>query len=277
MSSDGLELAGLVVLGFAIGTYGTIIGLGGGFVLVPVLLILYPDYEPERITAISLAVVCANTISGSIAYTRQRRIDYVTGVIFAAAAAPGVIGGVFLVSLLPERAFTIALAVLLLSLAGLALRGPPRVVRPPLRGRGVIIREVDAAEGKYRYGYTLWQGIVLSLAVGLISSLFGIGGGAIHVPAMISLLHVPVQFAVATSQFILAFMSGGGTVIHLANGTLAGEQLAKTAALAAGTVPGAQLGARLAQRMKGRTVVRLLVAALLLLSARLLIKGITGA
>ena len=118
---DGLELAGLVVLGFAVGTYGTIIGLGGGFVLVPVLLLLYPDYEPERFTAISLAVVCANTISGSIAYARQRRIDYVTGLIFATAAAPGVIGGVFLVNLMPERAFTIALAVLLLGLAGLAL------------------------------------------------------------------------------------------------------------------------------------------------------------
>ena len=147
---------------------------------------------------------------------------------------------------------------------------------PPLRGRGVIVRELDAPEGKYRYGYTLWQGMVLSLAVGLISSLFGIGGGAMHVPAMISLLHVPVQFAVATSQFILAFMSGGGTIIHIANGTLAGEQLAKTAALAAGTVPGAQLGARLAQGMKVRTVVRLLVAALLLISARLLVKGIAG-
>lgn len=117
----------------------------------------------------------------------------------------------------------------------------------------------------------------MSMAVGLISSLFGIGGGAIHVPAMISLLHIPVSFAVATSQFILAFMSGGGTIIHLANGTLSGEQLTKTAALAAGTIPGAQVGARLAVRMKGRTVVRLLVAALLLLSARLLVKGITGA
>jgi hypothetical protein len=275
--SDGLELAGLVVLGFAVGTYGTIIGLGGGFVLVPVLLLLYPGYEPERFTAISLAVVCANTISGSIAYARQRRIDYVTGAIFAAASAPGVVAGVFLVNLVPERAFTIALALLLLALAGLALRGPPRGVRAPLRGRGVIIREMVAPEGTYRYGYTLWQGVVLSMAVGLISSLFGIGGGAIHVPAMISLLHIPVSFAVATSQFILAFMSGGGTIIHLANGTLSGEQLTKTAALAAGTIPGAQVGARLAVRMKGRTVVRLLVAALLLLSARLLVKGITGA
>jgi uncharacterized membrane protein YfcA len=274
--SEELEVAGLVVLGFAVGTYGTIVGLGGGFILVPLLLLLYPDYEPERFTAISLAVVCANTISGSIAYARQGRIDYVTGAIFAAASAPGVIAGVFLVHLAPERAFTIALAFLLLALAALALRGPPRGVRPPLRGRGVVLRAISAPEGTYRYGYRLWQGVLLSAGVGLVSSLFGIGGGAIHVPAMISLLHIPVQFAVATSQFILAFMSGGGTAIHLANGTLSGDQLTKTAALAAGTIPGAQTGAWLARRMKGRTVVRLLVIGLSVLSVRLLIRGITG-
>jgi uncharacterized membrane protein YfcA len=114
------------------------------------------------------------------------------------------------------------------------------------------------------------------MAVGLISSLFGIGGGAIHVPAMISLLHIPAQFAVATSQFILAFMSGGGTIIHVANGTLAGEQLSQTVALAAGTIPGAQIGAHIARGMKARTIVRLLVVALLALSARLFVKGVFG-
>jgi uncharacterized protein len=273
---DELELIGLVALGFAVGTYGTIIGLGGGFILVPALLLLYPEYDPEHVTAISLAVVCASTISGSIAYARQGRIDYLTGFIFAASAAPGVLAGVFLVGLVPERGFTVVFALLLLALAVLALKGPSSAIRPPLAGRGVIVRSVATPEGTYRYGYRLWQGIALSMGVGLVSSLFGIGGGAIHVPAMISMLHFPVQFAVATSQFILAFMSGEGTAVHLAKGTLAGDQLVKAIALGAGTVPGAQAGAQIARRMKGRTVVRLLVAALLLLAGRLLLKGIAG-
>jgi len=271
-----LELFGLVVLGFAVGTYGTIIGLGGGFILVPALLLLYPDYDPEEFTAISLAVVFANTTSGSMAYARQGRVDYVTGSIFALSSAPGVVAGVFVVDLLPERGFTIVFALLLLALAVVAFRGPPRGIRPPLRGPGVIMRSLATPEGTYRYGYRLWQAISLSMGVGLVSSLFGIGGGAIHVPAMISMLHFPVQFAVATSQFILAFMSGGGTAIHLATGTLAGDQLLKAVALGAGTVPGAQAGAYLARRLKARTVVRLLVAALVLLAGRLLLKGIAG-
>jgi len=177
---------------------------------------------------------------------------------------------------LMRRCLILVFALLLLALAVVAFTGPPRGIRPPLVGRGVMVRSLATPEGTYRYGYRLWQAISLSMGVGLVSSLFGIGGGAIHVPAMISMLHFPVQFAVATSQFILVFMSGGGTAIHLAKGTLAGDQLLKAVALGAGTVPGAQAGAYIARRMKARTVVRLLVAALLLLAGRLLLKGITG-
>ena len=263
-------------LGFAVGTYGTIVGLGGGFILVPVLLFLYPDYDPEHLTAISLFVVWTNTTSGSIAYARQGRIDYLTGLLFAASSAPGVLAGVFLVDFVPQRAFTIAFALLLLALAAVAVRGPPRGIRQPLSGRGVIVRQMVTAEGTYRYGYRLWQGVILSLGVGLISSVLGIGGGAVHVPVMISTLHFPVMLATATSQFILAFMSGGASVAHLAKGTLSGDQIVKAAALGVGTVPGAQLGARLAGRMKARTVIKLLVAGLLVLSFRLFLKGIAG-
>ncbi len=274
-SNVELELLGLVVLGLVIGTYGTIIGLGGGFVLVPVLIFLYPEYEPERITAISLAVVWANTTSGSLAYGRQGRIDYTTGWIFAGAALPGVVGGVFLVGLVPERAFTLLFALLLLGLAALTARGAPRRLRQPLApGPGVIVRTMDAPEGTYRWGYRIWQGSTLSLGVGLISSLFGIGGGAIHVPAMITFMHFPVQFAVATSQFILVFMAGTATIIHLLSGSLGGDQLVKAIALGLGTIPGAQVGARIAQRLKPRTTLKLLAVALLVLAARLLSKGL---
>ena len=274
--NDELELLGLAGLGFAVGTYGTIVGLGGGFILVPVLLFLYPDYDPEHLTAISLFVVWTNTTSGSIAYARQGRIDYLTGLLFAASSAPGVLAGVFLVDFVPQRAFTIAFALLLLALAAVAVRGPPRGIRQPLSGRGVIVRQMVTAEGTYRYGYRLWQGVILSLGVGLISSVLGIGGGAVHVPVMISTLHFPVMLATATSQFILAFMSGGASVAHLAKGTLSGDQIVKAAALGVGTVPGAQLGAHMAGRMKARTVIRLLVAGLLVLSFRLFLKGIAG-
>jgi uncharacterized membrane protein YfcA len=269
-----LEFAGLAALGFVVGAYGTVIGAGGGFIIVPVLLILYPDYEPEQLTAISLAVVFANATSGSIAYARQRRIDYVTGLLFAGASAPGVVAGALIVHLVPQRLFSALFGVMLLLLAVVAIRGSSDAIRAPIRGRGVLLRRVSDPEGRiFVYGYKLWQGLAISAAVGFISSLFGIGGGVIHVPAMIVILHIPVAYAVATSHFVLAFMSGGATIVHLIDGSLGGDQLVNAAALAVGAVPGAQVGALLAHRAKGRTVLILLAGAIIVLGVRVLLKA----
>ena len=269
-----LELVGLVALGFVVGAYGTVIGAGGGFILVPVLLFVYPEYGPEQVTAISLAVVCANATSGSIAYGRHRRIDYRTGALFAVSSIPGVISGAIVVHYVPERLFSGLFGLMLLMLAAVALRGRSASVRPPQRGRGVLVRRLEDPEGRtYIYAYKIWQGVVLSVGVGFVSSLFGIGGGVIHVPAMIILLHIPVPFAVATSHFVLAFMSGGGSMVHLIDGSLGGEQLVKAGALALGAIPGAQVGALISHRIKGRYVLILLAVAIVVLGVRLLAKA----
>jgi len=68
----------LVLIGFAVGAFGTLIGAGGGFILTTILLLLYPHDSPQTLTAISLAAVFFNAASGSAAYARQRRIDYRT-------------------------------------------------------------------------------------------------------------------------------------------------------------------------------------------------------
>ncbi len=269
-----LELAGLALLGLFIGAYGTVIGAGGGFILVPALLFLYPDYEPEELTAISLAVVMANAASGSIAYSRQRRIDYKTGLLFAACSAPGVVAGAFVVGLLPQRLFSAMFGGLLLLLAAFAIRGRGEAIRAPIRGPGVLVRNMIDPEGRvYVYAYRIWQGALISLAVGFISSLFGIGGGVLQVPAMIILLHIPIQYAVATSQLTLTFMAGGATIIHAVNGTLGEDQAVKALAVSIGAVPGAQAGALIAQRVRPRAVLALLGAAILVLGVRLMLRA----
>src|SRR5689334_10059087 len=97
----------LGVLGLAVGTFGMLIRAGGGFLLVPLLLLLYPDTPASTITAISLAVVCVNATSGSIAYARLGRIDYRTGVIFALASAPGAVLGSLVTEWLPRGIFDV--------------------------------------------------------------------------------------------------------------------------------------------------------------------------
>ena len=77
-----IEYWWLLPLGVLIGAFGTLIGAGGGFILVPILLLVYPHEKTELITAISLAVVFFNALSGSFAYARMKRVDYKSGIIF---------------------------------------------------------------------------------------------------------------------------------------------------------------------------------------------------
>ena len=108
---------GFIALGFGVGTYGTLIGAGGGFVLMPLLLLIYPHETPEKLTSISLAVVFMNALSGSEAYARMKRIDYKSGLIFASATVPGAILGALNTSYVPRRFFDTLFGILLVAAA----------------------------------------------------------------------------------------------------------------------------------------------------------------
>jgi uncharacterized protein len=117
----------------------------------------------------------------------------------------------------------------------------------------------------------------MSLGAGFLSSLLGIGGGVIQVPIMTSYLHFPIHIAVATSQFVVALMAGQGSAVHFFTGTLAwNDPLLKAGFLAAGAIPGAQVGARLSRRLKGSVLVKALSVALMLVGARLAVKAVLG-
>ena len=107
----------LLLIGFVIGTCGTLIGAGGGFILVPFLLLTDHSLSTEIVTAISIAVVAANAISGSIAYARSGRIDYKAGLLFAACTIPGSILGVLVTAYIPRVAFRLFFGVLLIGLS----------------------------------------------------------------------------------------------------------------------------------------------------------------
>ena len=268
---DVTEALALVALGFLIGAYGTLIGAGGGFVLVPILLVVYPSEAPELVTSISLAVVFVNAMSGTVAYVRQRRIDFLAGNAFALATLPGAVAGALATSLFPRRLFDVAFAFVLLGVSlFLSLRPAPRVVQRRGR-RGEVFRQVTDIHGDtYVYSYSLPLGIALSLAVGFLSSLLGIGGGIIHVPALIHLLHFPAHVATSTSQYILTWTALTGAAVHVLNGDLDGGY-GRTAALALGVLVGAQAGARISRRVGGLLIVRLLGLAMAAVAIRLLV------
>src|SRR4051812_10808598 len=106
----------LLFAGFIIGALGTLIGAGGGFILVPALILTHRSLSPEIITAISIALVACNAISGSIAYARSGRIDYRTGIVFALSTI-GSILGVLTTQYIPRFVFKIFFGLLLIILA----------------------------------------------------------------------------------------------------------------------------------------------------------------
>lgn len=266
----------LIALGFAVGTFGTLVGAGGGFILVPVLLLLYPDRDPETITAMSLFVVWANASSGSVSYAFQKRIDYRSGLWFALATLPGAVAGAILVAYIPRRTFDAIFATMLLVLGLiLLLRAASNEIHPPATGWSVVRRRITDREGHtFAYSFQMWKGVAISTAVGFLSSLLGIGGGVIHVPVMATVLHFPVHIAAATSHFVLAFMAAEGTAVHFLTGALELDRsFAQAAFLALGAVGGAQAGARLSRRIHSAWILRALAVGLVLVGLRLALKA----
>jgi uncharacterized protein len=261
----------LCLLGFAVGIFGTLVGAGGGFILTPVLLLLYPHTTPALITAISLVAVFFNAGSGSLAYARMRRIDYRSGIVFAICTLPGSVVGVLLADRVSRPTFDVIMGVALTALAAWLVRGREE---PHSHEHGTgIPRTLIDSEGKvYRYRANVRLGAVLSVFVGCLSSFLGIGGGVVHVPLLVAVLGFPTHVATATSHFVLAIMALVATITHIIAGTFAhGAGLRRAAALSVGVVFGAQLGARLSQRLSGRVIQRLLAVGLLLLGLRLVL------
>jgi uncharacterized membrane protein YfcA len=267
----------LIPLGFAIGAYGTLIGAGGGFVLMPVLLLLYPDQSPETITSISLAVVFFNALSGSYAYGRMKRIDYKSGLLFSIATIPGAILGALNTAYIPRRLFDAVFGILMIATAIILLLYPNsrRTKKEVKNVHGHhMVRTITEKDGTvHNFSYNPRVGVGLSFIVGYISSLLGIGGGIIHVPLLINILNFPVHTATATSHFILAIMAMTGTIVHILKGSFS-HGVHRTIALAVGVLVGAQMGAMISSHIKGQWIIRGLAIALFFVGIRILIMAL---
>jgi len=266
----------LILIGFSIGTLGTLIGAGGGFILVPLLILMQPGFSPEVITAISMAVVACNATSGSVAYMRSKRVDYKAGIIFAICTVPGSILGVLTTRIIQRDVFDIIFGVVLIGLAVfLFIRGGKKKMTSKHAGprkSWVHHHLTDKWGEEYTFSFDMRKGMILSVFVGYFSPLLGIGGGIIHVPAMVEWLYFPVHIATATSHFILAIMATVSVITHIFQGVYNDPLVIKMViCLAIGVIPGAQLGAYLSRRLKGGIIVKALAVSLAVVGIRILL------
>jgi uncharacterized protein len=259
-----LEALALAGIGMLVGAYGTMIGAGGGFLLVPVLLLLAPNLSPASVTSMSLAVVFFNAYAGTWTYARMGRIDYAAGTLFAIAGIPGALLGTYVVTLIPPGPFALVFSALLLGLSIFLVVRPMQPSAEPALTPSANKRQSVSLLGAVGSAY-----------LGLLSSLLGIGGGILHVPFLVRALRFPPHVATATSHFVLMLVTLAGTASHFASGELH-EMLLPTTLLALGVMMGAPIGATLSSYIRGGLLIRLLALALCAVAGRLIWRWFVG-
>lgn len=248
----------LFVVGTFVGFFGTVVGVGGGFIVVPLLTIVY-HFTPQNAVGTSMVIVALNALSGTVAYVRQRRIDYRTGLLFAAATLPGSFLGAYILQVVSRSAFDIGFAILIVCIAGyLQVRKPQN------------LQVVDMSAFQ-RPDFSRPLGVVISFFVGFIASMAGIGGGVIHVPAMIYLFRYPPYIAIPTSHFILAISATFAAMSHASIGEVAWSFVPF---LGAGAVLGAQAGGKLSHRIRTEWIIRGLMIVMGLVAIRLVLRNL---
>jgi len=265
-----LGILGAIIVfhtGVLIGVVGTLIGAGGGFIHVPVLIIFY-GFSPQHAIGTSMAVVMMNAISGTFAYIAQKRIDYEIGIKYAFAASPGVLVGALLSQFFTVSSFSIIFSLLLMILSYYLFSGKEfYVVRTKVAQAPNTRYLQDATGEKFSYAPDMSVGFSASILIGIFSGLFGIGGGIIHVPLMYSVLGIPVHIATATSHFILAITSFLGFIVFVGLGYV---DLDYAVLLGIGTIIGASFGARLSLKTHPYVIKKVIALCLFLLALRLL-------
>ncbi len=270
----GLAVCALVLIGMASAVFGSIVGLGGGVIIVPVLVLLGEPMLGEPVasqTAVgtSLAVLIFTALTSTYTYHKQGKVDFRTGWLFFATSGPAAMIGAQLTNGIKQGPFQLSFGLFMLVMFGLMMA---REKLKPLNVDWPIKRTfTDGAGVTHAYGYNLTLALVIGLAVGACSGLFGIGGGSLFVPLMVILFRFPPHVATATSMFVILLSSVLGSSVHAYHGNI---DWALFAALAPGAIIGGRLGAVIASKLSGKQLMWLLRATLLAMAAYLIIQGV---
>lgn len=247
----------LIPIGLFTGAYASLVGLGGGFIIVPLLLLMYPNEGPAFATSISLAVVFVNGLSGTWAYARMKRINYRIGIMLALGTIPGAVLGAMTTTHIPRRLFELFFGLLLIALT-ISLLKKPR--NSKAKQAASATQAATSAEDEPP-SYNLALALTMSVGVGFLASLLGVGGGILFIPFMLYIMRLPIHLATATSMFVLMITSLSATLSHLFAGELS-RGVEEMVSLAIGVAVGAQVGAYLSNRVNAVWLIRALALAL---------------
>jgi uncharacterized protein len=266
---------GMIAGGVAAGLFGSLLGLGGGILLVPILTLVF---GLPLLTAVGVSLVCVIVTSGAAAgvYLERHVANLRLGMTLELFTAIGALGGGLVAFLLPERVLEVLFAALLAYTAfTMARRG--RVIVPPetaVEGETAPADRsfVASLSGPTYRVHRLGLGMVGSVFAGVTSALLGIGGGLVKVPVMHVIMGVPLRVATATSNLMIGITASASAIIYLLRGGIDPYVASPTAI---GVFVGASIGSRIAHRIDLRILRGLFVVILLYTAWQMLQRGLS--
>jgi hypothetical protein len=283
IAETSVDLFVMFAMGAAVGFLSGMFGVGGGFLITPLLML--GGIPVAVAVATGANQVVASSVSGTITQWRRGNVDFKMGTILLAGGVAGAYGGVQLVKILEEAGqieIVISLLyVIFLSSIGLLMlteslsalyrsrTGKQPSTRRPGQHNWVHGLPLKIRFHRSKLYISAIPPIVIGFSVGLLSGILGVGGGFIMVPAMIYLLRMPTKVVIGTSLFQIIFVAGVTTVFHAVSNYAVDLLLAFI--LMVGGVIGAQFGASAGQKLRGEQLRALLALLVLAVAVRLMI------
>jgi uncharacterized protein len=275
----------LLIVGLTAGALGALVGIGGGIIVVPALALGF-GYDIRIAVATSLLAVVATSVTAGIGYAREGLTNVRLGLTLeTATTVGGVVGGLVAVSVAPSviagvfSVVMIGVAVLMWRHVDIGPSATPISGPRPASGTSGRLalsgRYFDRAEHEwvdYEPG-RLGIGMSLSSIAGLLSGLLGVGGGFLKVPAMTIAMRVPTKAAAATSNFMVGITAVASLFIYLTRGFVEPNLVVP---VVTGIIVGALIASRLANRVEGVHVQRVLAVILVLVAVQMGIEAIPG-
>ena len=280
-------LIGLLMVGggVAAGAFGSLLGLGGGVLIVPLLTLGFG--LPLR-EAVGVSLICVIMTSSAAAgvYLERHIANLRLGMTLELFTATGALIGASIAFLLSEQLLSLLFAALLLYVAVTMLRAgspegdippaeePERAKRSgpgPALARGAVVERLSGDGYRVR---NLGGGLLGSIVAGLASALFGIGGGIVKVPVMHLVMGVPLRIATATSNLMIGITAAASAVIYAIHG---GIDVFVAGPTAIGVFVGATAGSRFGHRVDLRYLRWLFVIVLVYTAVQMLLRLVNGA
>ncbi|MDF2762818.1 MAG: hypothetical protein K0S83_1552 [Thermomicrobiales bacterium] len=254
---------------------GSMLGLGGGVFLVPILTLFF-GIDPKFAVGASAVVVVTNSVVGSTNHLRIRFTNPRLAMLLQIATAAGAIAGALYGVLADPRVIYIVFgAVLVYAAVSMVVRSERRVIAPPpgapdtLR-LGAAFRDPAIKEEIAYIPINVGWGMGVGVGAGVISGMLGVGGGVVMVPAMNLLMRVPVKAAVGTSTFMVGITSVATAFVFYSQGFI--DPTLVVPAIV-GVFVGGQIGSRLTRRIRAQRLALLFALILLYLGLSLLLRA----